>query len=149
MTAYPGDFSKLASPLVLAKAYPELCACGLFYIDTWPFGGSTLAVYHPGMMAQFTQDQSLPKHDMVHRELDPLTGCNDLVSMEGGEWKRWRAIFNPGFSAKNLTALLPAFLEEIQVLKEILEEAAKSGEILKLEDVVQRATVDVICRAAL
>ena len=65
-----------------------------------------------------------PFHSMVSVELEPLTGLNDLVTMEGQEWKTWRSVFNPGFSAKNLTALLPAFLEEIQVLKERLVKVA-------------------------
>lgn len=60
-----------------------------------------------------------------------------------------RSVFNPGFSAKNLTALLPAFLEEIQVLKERLVKVAGSGKVIKMEETIQRATVDVICRAAL
>lgn len=122
---------------------------GLIYFDSWPFGGSTMAVFHPDLVAQFTQDKSLPKSETLAREFLPLTGLNDLVNMEGQEWKTWRSIFNPGFSAKNLTTLLPAFLEEIQVLKEKFFQAARSGEVVNMEDTVQKATVDVICRAAL
>lgn len=118
-------------------------------MDAWPFGGTMLQVFDPDMMAQFTQDKSHPKAPFIFSELGPLTGNRDLVTMEGQEWKTWRSVFNPGFSAKNLTALLPDFLEEIQVLKERLIAAAKSGEVIKMEKTVQLATVDVICRAAL
>lgn len=131
------------------KAYPELMSEGVIYFDSWPFGKPMLAVFHPDLMAQFTQDKSLPKDIMVSHELGPMTDLKDLVTMEGQEWKTWRSVFNPGFSAKNLTALLPAFLEEIQVLKERLVGAAKSGEVIVMEETVQKATVDVICRAAL
>lgn len=54
-----------------------------------------------------------------------------------------------GFSNRNVTALLPAFLEEIQVLKGALFKAAASGEIIKMEETARKLTVDIICRAVL
>ncbi|KAL1852000.1 hypothetical protein Daus18300_012355 [Diaporthe australafricana] len=149
LATYPADFSKLGIIYALAKAYPELCECGVLYLDTWPLGEQTLAAFNPDLMAQFTQDRSFPKAAMISVELEPLTDLHDIVTMEGQEWKTWRSIFNPGFSAKNLTALLPAFLEEIQVLKERLVDIANSGKVVKMEEIIQRATVDVIFRAAL
>lgn len=136
-------------PYAMFQMYPEACAGGFIYLDTWPFGRFTFAVFHPDIAAQFTQDNSFPKAESTFHELEPLTGGRDLVTMEGQEWKIWRSVFNPGFSAKNLTALLPAFLEEIQVLKERLTRAARSVEVVNVEKTVQMATVDVICRAAL
>jgi cytochrome P450 len=133
----------------MTQAYPEIVKNGLVYFDTWPLGEATLAAFDPDLMAQFTQDKSYPKSEMVSFELEPLTDLHDLVTMEGQEWKTWRGVFNPGFSAKNLTALLPAFLEEIQVLRERLVKYAESGKVIKMEETIQRATVDVICRAAL
>lgn len=133
----------------MTKAYPEIIKNGLVYFDTWPLGETTLAAFDPDLIAQFTQDRSYLKAQMVKTELEPLTGLNDLSSMEGQEWKTWRSVFNPGFSAKNLTALLPAFLEEIKVLKERLVKAAGSGNVIRMEETIQRATVDVIFRAAL
>ena len=133
----------------MTQAYPEIVKNGLVYFDTWPLGKATLAAFDPDLMAQFTQDKSYPKSEMVSFELEPLTDLHDLVTMEGQEWKTWRGVFNPGFSAKNLTALLPAFLEEIQVLRERLVRYAESGKVIKMEETIQRATVDVICRAAL
>lgn len=149
LAAFPADFSKLGIIYAMTKAYPDICERGLIYFDSWPLGEATLAVFDPDLMAQFTQDRSYLKSPMVSVELEPLTGLNDLVTMEGQEWKTWRSVFNPGFSAKNLTALLPAFLEEIQVLKERLVKVARSGKVIKMEETIQRATVDVICRAAL
>lgn len=107
------------------------------------------AAFAPELVSQFTQETSLPKSPWIRRELEPLTKALDIVSMEGSEWKLWRGVFNPGFSSKNLTALLPSFLEEIQVFKEKLLAIAKSGKVVQLEAVAQQATVDVICRAAL
>ncbi|KAJ4417101.1 hypothetical protein N0V82_006383 [Gnomoniopsis sp. IMI 355080] len=147
LAAFPRDFSKLGVPLALYKAYPEMCAAGVIYFDTWPFGGATCCIFHPDIASQVTQDISLPKTAEISREFFPFTNLQDLVSMEGNEWKFWRSVFNPSFSAKNLTALMPQFLEEIQVLKERFIQAARSGEVLNMEKTVSRATVDVICRA--
>lgn len=145
----PYQSSKLGVIYAMTKTYPEICENGLVYFDSWPLGEGTLAVFDPDIMAQFTQDRSYLKSPMVRTELEPLTDLHDLATMEGQEWKTWRSVFNPGFSSKNLTALLPAFLEEIQVLKERLVRVAASGKVIKMEETVQRATVDVICRAAL
>ncbi|KAI3396389.1 hypothetical protein diail_12197 [Diaporthe ilicicola] len=149
LVTYPGDFTKLGIIYAMTKAYPEICECGLLYLESWPLGEPTLAVFNPDLMAQFTQDKSFQKAAMIKVELEPLTDLHDIVTMEGQEWKTWRSVFNPGFSAKNLTALLPAFLEEIQVLKEKFAKIAESGEVIRMEKIVSQATVDVIFRAAL
>ncbi|KAK7748094.1 hypothetical protein SLS53_001346 [Cytospora paraplurivora] len=57
--------------------------------------------------------------------------------------------FQPGFSAKNLMALVPAFVEEIQVFRDWLEDIAKTDEVVQLEPKVMRTTADIIGRAAL
>jgi cytochrome P450 len=101
------------------------------------------------MMAQFCQETSLPKHDLMHEEFQPFTQCNDLVNQEGKEWRTWRSIFNPAFSAKNLLSLVPAMLEEIQVFQDWLKGIAKSGEVVRLEDQAMKVTVDVIGRLVL
>lgn len=80
---------------ILERAYPEVTAPGLFYLDTWPFGTLMIFVTHPELAAQFTQDKSLRKAAMVNRELNPLTEGHNLVTMEDTEWKTWRSVFNP------------------------------------------------------
>lgn len=118
MAQYPFDTNGQYVPLLLAKEYPDVCDCGLVYVDTWPIGPPILAVFHPEMMAQFTQETSMPKHELLLRQFMPFSNGMDLVSSEGQDWKRWRSIFNPGFSAKNLISFVPAILEEAQVFKD-------------------------------
>lgn len=136
-------------PLLLAKEYPEVAEQAVLYLDVWPFSHPMLAVFHPDIMAQFTQDNSRPKHSQMREEFHILSGCNDLVNQEGQVWKTWRSIFNPGFSVKNLMSLIPAFLEEIQVFRDWLGDVAESGQIVQLEPKAMRATADIIGRAAL
>ena len=139
----------MAIATFLAEEYPEVFKDGLAYMDLWPFMAVNLSVFHPDMIAQFTQDPSMPKAPFYKKELYPLTGNHDLVGTEGQEWKTWRSIFNPGFSAKNLLALVPAFLEEIEVLRDRMMEVGRSGKVIKLEKFVQKATIDVISRAVM
>ncbi|KAK0636604.1 cytochrome P450 [Bombardia bombarda] len=133
----------------IASEYPDIAAKGLFYLDNWPFADPMIWVFEPDMAAQFIQDHSLPKSRLYETEFGPFTQCRDLVSLEGAEWKRWRAIFNPGFSAKNLVSLVPTFLQEIRVFTNWLKKTAESGEIIKLEDQAMKLTIDIIGRAAL
>ena len=147
---YPREMHGQSVPLAILKRHPEYLERGAIYMDVWPVGYPMLAVFDPDMMAQFTQDQSQLKHPGLRAEMGPFTGAKDLVSTEGQEWKMWRSIFNPGFSAKNLQSLVPHFLEEALVFRDTLRKFATSGEVIpKLEEHTTAATVDMIGRAVL
>ncbi|GKT41014.1 cytochrome P450 monooxygenase aflN [Colletotrichum spaethianum] len=149
MAKQPPGLTGMVMPLLLLRQYPELCKKGVVYVDTWPIGPPMLAVFHPQIADQFTQERSLPKHTMMKEEFEPLTGNNDLVNMEGPTWKTWRAVFNPGFSARNILLLVPAMVEEALVMRKSLEQLADSGETVPLEAGMMRATVDIIGRVVL
>lgn len=82
-------------------------------------------------------------------EMGPVTGGKDLLTLEGQEWKQARAMFNPGFSAKNLLSLVPEFADEIDIFKEKLRGYAESGQVVKLEKLLIQMAIDVIGRAVL
>ncbi|KAK3323730.1 cytochrome P450 [Cercophora scortea] len=149
MMKQPSDIFGGCAPLFVIKAYPELAAAGAMYMDMWPVSPPMLTVFDPDMMAQFCQEPSLPKAELMHTEFGPFTQLKDLVNLEGPDWKRWRGVFNPGFSAKNLLSLVPTFLEEIEVFVGHLQALAKSGEVVKFEEPAMDLTIDVIGRAAL
>ncbi|KAI0387352.1 cytochrome P450 [Hypomontagnella monticulosa] len=134
----------------LQKEFPEIANQGIVYMDPWPIGYPILTVYNPEMMAQFTQENSLPKYwAMGQVEFKPFTDGEDLVNLDGAEWKAARSIFNPGFSIKNLLSLVPDMTDEVLVFRERLQKAAESGEVVKLEDYTTDVTVDVVGRAVL
>jgi cytochrome P450 len=149
MSKQPPSVAGQILPLLLMRDNPELFGSGIAYIDIWPFVDPMLAVYHPDIMAQFTQETSLPKHDHLKWELRPFTQCNDLVTQEGQAWKTWRSIFNPGFSAKNLQYFVPHMIEDILVFRNWLKQLAASGDVATLEDQTSKMTTDVISRAVL
>ena len=129
------------------RAYPDLGPA--FYLDTWPFGPPVLVVLSPDMIAQYCQDRYLQKHVGMRRFLEPLTGESDLVSMEGEMWKKWRRIFNPGFSAGHINTLAESVLEEVKIFRAILRKHAKQGDLFKLEDHALNVAMDMIGRAAM
>ncbi|KAI0206650.1 vera protein [Astrocystis sublimbata] len=123
------------------------------YLDIWPVEQPFAVVFDPVAASQFAQTPSLPKLGLTKNFLDPLTGGLDMVSNEGQEWKTWRSRFSPGFSQRNLIAMLPELLEEVSIFVSQLESSAgKGGEwgpVFQIEEKTTNLTFDIICRAAL
>ncbi|KAI1387325.1 uncharacterized protein F4822DRAFT_430081 [Hypoxylon trugodes] len=123
------------------------------YLDLWPITDSLAIVNNPEVLAQFTLTKNLPKLGGFKKFIEPLTSCNDLLCTEGQIWKTWRSTFNPGFSQRNLTAMLPEILEEATVfadgLKKLAGESGTWGAAFQLQKRTINLTFDIICRATL
>ena len=120
----------------------------LFYLDMWPFGPQILVVSSPDAAFQITQKHSLPKYRGLRKFIYPLTHGFDLLTMEGPQWKSWRGIFNPGFSAAHLITLVPSLVEDTMVFCDLLRQRDKLG-VAPLEDATTNLAMDVIGRVAL
>ena len=108
-----------------------------------------LVVLEPDMMYQLAQANQIPKDKGLRRFLKPLTGDEDLVTLEGDAWKRWRSSFNPGFSSNHIMTLIPKMVEQVKVFKNILEKHAKRGDICYLEEASLNLTIDIIGRVVM
>ena len=71
------------------------------------------------------------------------------MTLEGAAWKRWRAIFNPGFSVNHITSLIPGMVKEVEVFKSIFEKHARKDDILYLEEASLNLTIDFIGRVVM
>ncbi|OTB01946.1 hypothetical protein M426DRAFT_323042 [Hypoxylon sp. CI-4A] len=136
------------------KYFPDLERLPpVIYLDLWPVASSLVPVYDPVAATQFTTAHSLPKESSTANYMSPLTGNLDIVSEEGELWKKWRQRFNPGFSPRNLTALLPELIEEVKVFVDVLKNlAGENGEwgpVFQLEEKTTNLTFDIIVRASL
>ncbi|KAI3325399.1 vera protein [Xylariaceae sp. AK1471] len=136
------------------KYFPDLdFPPPVVYLDIWPVEVPLAIVYDPVAASQFTQTPSLPKLSLTKEFLEPLTSGLDIVSNDGNEWKTWRSRFNPGFSQRNLIAMLPELIEEVSIFVSQLEGLAgtggKWGSVFRLEEKTTNLTFDIICRAAL
>jgi cytochrome P450 len=121
----------------------------IYYVDTWPFGYSICAIVDPDVAMQATVQTSLPKHEALVDAIGPLTGYHSLVSIEGKEHRRWRNIFNPGFSNAHLMTLVDGIVADGLLFMDILGKHAATGDIFLLEEAATRLTVDIIVRVVL
>ncbi|KAK4646090.1 hypothetical protein QC761_207260 [Podospora bellae-mahoneyi] len=130
----------------LSKKFPS----GMFYINMWPFSGTWLVVTTPSGASQ-CQTLNLIKPLILTKPLETIGGGPSLITMNGETHKKWRSLFNPGFSPSYLVGLAPMIAEEVAVFCRLLREQAgnKNAEVLKLEDLTLRLTVDTIGAVAL
>ncbi|KAK5546428.1 hypothetical protein LTR23_003533 [Exophiala sp. CCFEE 6169] len=117
----------------------------VFYVDWWPLGPRWLFVADPELASKYiTTGQSLRKSHLTTNYLTKLLGRDNMVGLEGQQWKVLRSIFNPGFSASHLISLVPLIVDSTLVFLDILREKAQSGELISLDTYSTRYTIDII-----
>ena len=70
---------------------------------------------------------------MIH-----LAGPGDMVSSDGPHWKKWRAIFNPGFAGSHLMTLVPGIVDYVTIFAEKLTDLSTKHEPFRLEEIATR-----------
>lgn len=158
MSSLPRDLHPNYIPQLVVEnfrtLFPDRTSCpGALYVDMWPMGPPMLFTINPDLTNQLLQEQSLRKAENAIKFLYPLAHNLDLVSSDGARWKIWRSRLSPGFSAKNITALIPAVLGDVAIFRDQLRAKAGEngawGDVFALEDMATNLTLDVIGRAAL
>lgn len=147
MSKLPKDVHPHYLPDQIRRAIPELGP--IYYIDTWPFTTPMLVVASPDALHQITQAHVLPKFPAIRNFLHPLTNGPDIVSMDGQQWKTWRNIFNPGFSASHLMTLVPDIVQETTTFCQILNEYAKEQTLFTMKSLTDNLAMDVIGKIVL
>lgn len=74
----------------------------VFLMEYWPVYPPLLVIYDPEACLQISSKYSLDKTVQIGKSLLPITGGPSMISMNGGEWKTWRSLFNPEFSAASM-----------------------------------------------
>ncbi|KAK3112559.1 hypothetical protein LTR53_011052 [Teratosphaeriaceae sp. CCFEE 6253] len=120
-----------------------------FYLDVWPAGDPIMVILDTDMMHDITVKNSLPKHPAVDDFLQHFGGPGNLVSSEGALWKKWRSVFNPGFSATHLMSLVPIIVDECDIFCTILTKYAEKKSVFRMERATTKLTVDVIGKVVL
>lgn len=69
--------------------------------------------------------------------------------MDGREWKYWRSIFNPGFSASHLMTLVPDIVRETMVFTQLLQDHSKKQDIFRMKALTDNLAMDVIGKVVL
>lgn len=141
MDALPADVHVNVSTTEISRDFTETDA---FYLDFWPFSRTILVVSSPHAAFQVTQKYNLPKPRLLQDYFLPITGGPNLFTMPEEQWKPWRDIFNPGFSASYILEQVPHIVEEVSVYCEILREHARKRDIFSLDETTLRLTMDII-----
>ncbi|RAR11580.1 cytochrome P450 monooxygenase [Stemphylium lycopersici] len=128
----------------IADSFPG----GVFYLNLWPFNAPVMVVANPFVASQ-VEAAFLDKPANICATLEVINGGPSLLTMHGSTWKKWRALFNPGFAAGYITGLSPAISEEVMVFCKLLQDRAAKGEIFTLEEFTLRLTFDIIARVTL
>ena len=143
----PKDAHPNYLPDMIRRELPRLGP--IYYLDTWPFGPQMLVVTSTYGLYQITQEHSLPKYSALKGFLQPIAGGMDLVTMEGEQWKKWRGIFNPGFSASYLMNLTRGIVEETERFCEILQDLSRNQKLFHMKDLTDNLTMDIIGRVVM
>ncbi|KAK3173548.1 hypothetical protein OEA41_006878 [Lepraria neglecta] len=120
---------------------------GVFYLDLWPVSGLFLTVVSPQVAVQCTQTNSslaIEKPALLPRFFKPITDGPSLFDMPEREWKPWRAAFNKGFSHDHILSLIPGMAKETRVYCSTLRKCAQKGDLVHLDPITLRFTMDLI-----
>ena len=147
MAGIPKDAHPHYMPDILRKTYPTMGP--IFFLDAWPFITLTLVVASPATLAQITTEHVLPKFPAIKDFLYPLANGKDIVGMDGAEWRYWRSVFNPGFSANHLMNMVPDIVRGTMVFCEALRSHAAKKDIFRMKSLTDNLAMDVIGRVVL
>ncbi|KAI1860429.1 hypothetical protein JX265_009828 [Neoarthrinium moseri] len=115
-----------------------------FYLDFWPIAGPMLVLKSPSMAMQMMQQNNPGKPDFVANTFTELAGGPNLISMEEGMWKKWRAMFNPILSTSAILQQAPRIVVECEKLCQKLRRRAHEGLVFQLEQDTLPLTLEVI-----
>jgi len=120
----------------------------VFLFDFWPVFDQVLMIYGPEASNQVSNQYNLPKPASQHKSMLPIVGGPSLISMNDKDWKFWRGLLNPGFSAKNMVDRVPTVVAAVEVFCDELRAKADKNMFL-LDDLTTRLTMDIITKATL
>ncbi|KAF2681297.1 cytochrome P450 [Lentithecium fluviatile CBS 122367] len=121
----------------------------IFYVDLYPVTQSAVFVLDPDVGAEVTADPTMWKHPAFTDHLAPLTGPVNLLLSDGPQWKKQRAMFNPGFSPQHIMSQLPVIIDVAEEFVRALERRADANKVFRLEEEATKISIDVIGRIVL
>lgn len=117
-------------------------------MDYWPMFDPVIMIFSPEMSVQVSSTYNLPKPESQYHSLRPIVGGPSLISMNDTDWKFWRSLFNPGFSAAAMMNRVPLVVDAVEIFCQRLRAKAGKG-IFSLDDMATSLTFDIITKATL
>jgi cytochrome P450 len=146
---YTSRFPPLANiGIPMQELSKEFADKEMFLLDLWPSYPSSVVVFNPEAANFATQKYNLPKPPKAGDSVEPIVGGPSILSMNDTDWKRWRSLLNPGFSAQSLMNHVPFVVRAAETFCDKL--SAKTGkDVILLDDYASRLTFDVIMKVTL
>ncbi|KAK0120469.1 hypothetical protein ONS96_010683 [Cadophora gregata f. sp. sojae] len=135
----PTDTHPMTTMTVLWRKYK---LGNLYFLDNWPASDWRQIVVNDPAVA--TQAMNLEKYHLYPKYVSHVVGKTSMLITEGKEWKKTRALFNPGFAARHLLTLTPSIVDDTSIFIKVLNRRADSGEIKPLDEALARLTIDIM-----
>ncbi|GBM07794.1 Cytochrome P450 3A41 [Araneus ventricosus] len=89
----------------------------------------------------------------VHSFLDYIIPASEimdnlLINLKGEHWKKVRSILSSTFSANKLKGMIPAVNQVCDSALSILQEKSRKGEVIDMQNILERLTLDIISAQA-
>jgi cytochrome P450 len=120
----------------------------VFLMDYWPMFEPVLMLSGPDVAAQVSTKHDFPKPHDQEASFAPVIGGPSLITMNDTQWKVWRSLLSPGFSASHMLSLVPSIVDAMDVFCELLEKHVGGG-FFSLDTMATRLAMDVITRTSL
>jgi cytochrome P450 len=120
----------------------------VFLMDYWPVYDPVLMIFGPEVAQQASVKYDLPKPTHQEDDFRPIIGGSSLITMNGDQWKLWRSLLNPGFSASHMLSLIPSVVDAVDVFCQLLKEKVHTG-VFSMDTMAMDLAMDVITRTAL
>lgn len=95
---------------------------------------------HHSDAARQVVEADLLKHPLTVETLEPFAGKINMLTASGPLWKKWRNVFNPGFSVQHLVGQVPMMVDYCQKFVRLLDEHASSDRVFRMEEDVCRCS---------
>lgn len=110
------------------------------------FAWTDILLTYDREVARQISESGMPKHPSLTEVIEPLAGKKNILTTEGLLWKKWRAVFNPGFSIQQIVSQVPVIVECAQAFVKLLDQHASANRVFRLEEETTKVTIDVIGR---
>jgi hypothetical protein len=145
LNSLPADANVYLAMQHLVEAHSDT---DMFLFDFWPAFDQVLMISSPEASMQVSNKYNLPKPLSQHKSMAPIVGGPSLISMNNEDWKFWRALLNPGFSAANMLDRVPDMVDSVQVFYDKLLSKSDGG-IFSLDEIATQLTMDIIMKVTL
>ncbi|MEQ1529998.1 MAG: cytochrome P450 [Methylococcales bacterium] len=94
-----------------------------------------------------TNPKAYPKHQMMHRMLEPLLG-NSIFTTNGEVWERQRALVDQAFAQARLRSVFPLMVESVNEMLARLDKVA-DGQSFEVDSEMTHVAADIIFKTIL